>query len=194
MYNVDSIPNEAGSITEVVDLILHYKKHQERTIFTVVGLGKQKLILGHSWLKKHNPEIDWIKGEVNMSRCPSHCCLGYKDEVRQERMVQKAERKKVDVCSVGPTPEIDHDSDLDSGTSDSNDETLSLEEENCILAMGLFPPPSTDIRASSTISQRLEEAYKVNSKVTDPIPNYLKEFTSVFSKKSFDVLPVSGDY
>jgi hypothetical protein len=48
---------------------------------------------------------------------------------------------------------------------------------------------SVDIRASSTISQRLAEAFNANSEAESPIPEYLKEFTSVFSKKSFDVLP-----
>ena len=46
-----------------------------------------------------------------------------------------------------------------------------------------------DIRASSTISQRLAEAFQTNSKVLSPILDYLKEFTSVFSKQSFDALP-----
>jgi hypothetical protein len=46
-----------------------------------------------------------------------------------------------------------------------------------------------DIRASSTISQHLAEAFKANSKAESPIPEYLKEFTSVFSEKNFDVLP-----
>ena len=52
-----------------------------------------------------------------------------------------------------------------------------------------------DIRALSTISQCLAEAFKANSEATSPpIPEYLKEFTSVFSKKSFDVLPESGEW
>ena len=70
VYNVDGTLNKAGSITEVVDLILRYRNHLEQTLFAVTGLGKQKLILGHSWLWKHNPEIDWVTREVKMSRCP----------------------------------------------------------------------------------------------------------------------------
>ena len=70
VYNVDGTLNEAGSIMEVVNLILHYDNHSERTTFTVCGLGKQKLILGHSWLWNHNPEIDWVTQNVKMSRCP----------------------------------------------------------------------------------------------------------------------------
>src|SRR5277367_2155090 len=70
VYNVDGTPNEAGFVTEVVDLILRYKNDSERTLFAVSSLGKQKVILGHSWLRKHNPEINWTTGEVKMSRCP----------------------------------------------------------------------------------------------------------------------------
>jgi hypothetical protein len=46
-----------------------------------------------------------------------------------------------------------------------------------------------DIRASSTISQCLSKAFRTNSEAdSPPILEYLKEFTSVFSKNSFDVL------
>ena len=87
VYNVDGTLNEASSITEVVHLILHHKNHSEQTVFAVTGLGKQKLLLGHSWLQNHNPEIDWVKGEVKMSRCPPRCCSGCWDELCQERII-----------------------------------------------------------------------------------------------------------
>jgi len=91
VYNVDRTLNEAGSTTEVVDLILRYQNHLEWTLFAVTGLGKQKLILVHSWLRKHNPEIDWVTGEVKMSRCPPQCCSRCRDKARVERITQKAE-------------------------------------------------------------------------------------------------------
>jgi len=63
VYNVDRTLNGAGSITEVVDLILRYRNHLEQTLFAVTGLGKQKLTLGHSWLWKHNLAINWATGD-----------------------------------------------------------------------------------------------------------------------------------
>ena len=36
----------------------------------VAQIGKQDVILGTPWLRKHNPEIDWEKEEVLLSRCP----------------------------------------------------------------------------------------------------------------------------
>ena len=60
VYNVDGTPNEAGSIDRVVDVIMTYKGHSERILLAVTRLGKQSMILGFTWLKKHNPEIDFI--------------------------------------------------------------------------------------------------------------------------------------
>ena len=40
VYNADSTLNKAGSITEVISLILNYKNHSERTTFAVCGPGK----------------------------------------------------------------------------------------------------------------------------------------------------------
>ena len=84
-----------------------------------------------------------------------------------------------------------HDSEDGSKVADvdSEDEPFPIEEGDRILATGLIPPPSMEIHASSTISQRLAEAFQMNVEATTPVPEYLKEFTSVFSKQTFDVLP-----
>ena len=184
-------PNEASSITEAISLILQYKNHSEQTTFCVTSLGKQKLILGHSWLWKHNLEIDWAKGDVKMSQCPPRCCSGCREELWQERIIWKAEIRRIDICSAGLTLEVDHDSEDDSepDTVDSEDEPISIEEGDWILATGLLPPPLMEICTLSTISQRLAEAFQTNIEATTPVPEYLKEFTSVFSKQTFDVLP-----
>ena len=136
--------------------------------FCVTGLGKQKLILRHSWLRKHNPEIDWNTGKVQMSWCPPQWCSGCRDELHQEWITQKAETKRIDACSVGPLPEVDHNSDDNSepNTVDLEDESNSIEEGDQILATGLFPTPPMEIWASSTISQRLAEAFQANTEVT----------------------------
>ena len=59
--------------------------------------------------------------------------------------------------------------------------------------------PPEQIWATSTISQRLAEAFKQNRELDHPpvssglpadsIPDRFREFHSVFSKESFDVLP-----
>jgi len=73
VFNVDGSPNEAGQISEVVDVVLRYKTHSERMLLAISRLRKQNLILGYDWLKDHNPKIDWEKGEVEMTRYPLRC-------------------------------------------------------------------------------------------------------------------------
>ena len=48
VFNVNSSPNEARQISEVVDVLLRYKTHSERMLLAISGLGKQSLILGYN--------------------------------------------------------------------------------------------------------------------------------------------------
>jgi len=54
-------------------LTIHVGKHAEKLWCAVTCFGKMLLILGHTWLKKHNPSIDWTTGLVNLNRCPPKC-------------------------------------------------------------------------------------------------------------------------
>src|SRR5260221_5135815 len=68
VHNVDGTPNENGSITEEVEVILWYGQHMEEAHLTVTNLGHQTIIIRHSWLTHHNPEVDWACQSVTMSR------------------------------------------------------------------------------------------------------------------------------
>jgi hypothetical protein len=58
IYNINGTANDAGAITDIADIILHYENHLEHTQLAVTCLGKQSLILGYNWLCNHNPEIN----------------------------------------------------------------------------------------------------------------------------------------
>jgi len=62
VFTVDGSPNEAGQISEVVDVVLRYKTHSERMLLAVSGLGKQSLILGYDWLKDHKTSQHLAEG------------------------------------------------------------------------------------------------------------------------------------
>jgi len=87
VFNVDGSPNEAGQISEVVDVVLRYKTHSKRMLLAVSRLGKQSLILSYDWLKDHNPKIDWEKREVEMTHCPLWCEGGH--TLQKEQICQK---------------------------------------------------------------------------------------------------------
>src|SRR5260221_14429703 len=69
--NVDSSPNENGSVMEEVHVTLHFGRHSERVHLAVANLRQQTVIIGHSWLTLHNPEVDWVSQKVSMMQCPS---------------------------------------------------------------------------------------------------------------------------
>ena len=103
VFNVDGSPNEAGQISEVVDVVLCYKTHSKRMLLAVSGLGKQNLILGYDWLKDHNPKIDWEKGEVEMTRCPL-CCEGGRALQKEQTRQKRIELRALQSCRDGPIP------------------------------------------------------------------------------------------
>ena len=41
----------------------------------VANLGNKGMIIGMTFLKHHNPEIDWARGELHFTRCPEICAL-----------------------------------------------------------------------------------------------------------------------
>ena len=101
MFNIDETANEASQISETVNIVLQYKTHSEWMLLVVSSLGKQGLIIGFSWIKDHNPEVNWEKGEVEMTHCPPRYD-GYKNFWKVRRM----EEKTIVVCQSGPLPQI----------------------------------------------------------------------------------------
>jgi len=190
VFNVDSSPNKAGQITEVVDVVLRYKTYSERMLLAVSGLGKQSLILGYNWLKDHNPKIDWKKGEVEMTRCP----LRYKGgrALRKEQTHQKrTELRALRSCRDGPTPLLQEESESEEEPPQTHYPSWEL-GDRLFLTCFLPEPDQVELRAAATISQHLMEGARHSAEAqaaTTPLPAYIVEFRSVFAKKDFDILP-----
>ena len=71
IYNADGSRNKAGEITEFVEIRLKIGDHSEKIDLAVVNLGSKEIFLGHDWLVRHNPLIDWTTGKITFTRC--HC-------------------------------------------------------------------------------------------------------------------------
>ena len=71
-YNADDTLNSTA-ITHRVKLLCHYKEHASNEWFFVTDIGSKDMIVGMTWLRSHNPDIDWKKGKVEFNRCPSSC-------------------------------------------------------------------------------------------------------------------------
>jgi hypothetical protein len=77
--------------------------------------------MGHSWLRKHNPDIDWVTGDVKMSHCSGQCCSGCWDEIREEQKAQKLEVCCLSDCSVEDLPDDEDDDEDESGSEIDRD-------------------------------------------------------------------------
>src|SRR5258708_9841824 len=73
VHNIDGSTNENGSVMEEVHITLCFGHHSERVHLAVANLRQQMVIIGHSWLTLHNPEVDWVSQKVSMMRCPPSC-------------------------------------------------------------------------------------------------------------------------
>ncbi|EGO30684.1 hypothetical protein SERLADRAFT_344623, partial [Serpula lacrymans var. lacrymans S7.9] len=58
VYNIDGTLNTGGCITHKCSFVVKYQGHREQVTAKATQLGKISLILGWTWLFKHNPEID----------------------------------------------------------------------------------------------------------------------------------------
>src|SRR3981189_2828398 len=154
VYNVNGTANEAGAITEIADVILRYKGHAERTQLAVTSLGKQSMILGFTWLREPNPEIDWQTKEVRMSRCPPQCST-CRAEAKVKRQAERAATAQIHACRAGSFPVlIEEIVDEDEGS------------DRIFVAHIHGEDAEHFVGAASTVSQRLAEAFTRNSKAT----------------------------
>ncbi len=90
--NVDNTENIRGRIHHQVFLALKIQDHIEVTRFLVSDLGKDDLILGHSWLQRHNPSIDWRSSRISFPNCPKECQLSIDDKWRHYKAYKAAIR------------------------------------------------------------------------------------------------------
>ncbi|KAG1882060.1 hypothetical protein F4604DRAFT_1577562, partial [Suillus subluteus] len=63
--NVDGTLNKSSSIKWYCHLNFTICNIPMRARFLITSLGGEDAILGMTWLKKENPDIDWIQQEVS---------------------------------------------------------------------------------------------------------------------------------
>jgi len=90
--NMDGTVNAGGAIIHQVEYNMFFKGHVERARMDICNLGKTEVILGILWLAAHNPEIDWEKGEVEMTRCLP--IYGKRKQEEKKKKVKKVEKDK----------------------------------------------------------------------------------------------------
>ena len=77
VFNADGTKN--GEVTKVAPLEVEINGHKETLEAAVTDLDGMNMFLGHDWLVKHNPEVNWKNGTIKFTRCPGNCTMTYKD-------------------------------------------------------------------------------------------------------------------
>ena len=67
IYNINGSGNTDRLITHKYEINVQHKDHLEKIWFYITKIGNKKIILGHFWLKKYNPSIDWITSKITFN-------------------------------------------------------------------------------------------------------------------------------
>ena len=70
IWNIDGTNNQAGMLTQYVDLSVRTGKREEAMRFLVTSLGNEDLILGYPWLTTFEPQFNWTNGVIDTSYLP----------------------------------------------------------------------------------------------------------------------------
>jgi len=77
VFNVDGMKNR--EVTKVAPLEIKINGHKETLEAAVMDLNRTDMFLGHDWLVKHNPEVNWKNGTIKFTRCLESCMMKHKD-------------------------------------------------------------------------------------------------------------------
>lgn len=87
--NVDNTVNTLGQVTNFIEATLKIGNHEEVTRFAITDIGEDDIILGLPWLRKHNPAVNWRKGQLALEDCPLSCQMTMKKRRRQKKKAHK---------------------------------------------------------------------------------------------------------
>lgn len=68
LFNVNGTLNKAGTVNSYASLKLTIGEHTEQIPFTVTNIGNDNAIIGLTWLRKHNPNINWKDGHITLKQ------------------------------------------------------------------------------------------------------------------------------
>ena len=77
VFNTDRMKN--GEVTRVAPLEIKINGHKEQLEVAIIDLNGTDIFLGHDWLVKHNPEVNWKNRTIKFTRCSGNCTMKHKD-------------------------------------------------------------------------------------------------------------------
>ena len=164
-FNVDGTKNKKGTIKSYVGLEFWIEHKKFKEWFYVTGLEKQKVILGFPWLNKHNPIIDWKKGEIKWQPLK----IDWKGLLEEGQRIRKEQQLKV--------KEI-----IDEEENKNHPNNLIEEDKNTILIKLLEETTwinKTNIATELAIKENDKKEEKTDKEL---VPKEFYDYLDIFSK------------
>ena len=99
VFNADRTKN--GEVTKIVPLEIEINRHKKQLEAVITDLNGMDMFLGHDWLIKHNPEVNWKNGTIKFTRCPGSCKMKHQDTEFKTRRTQTMETMAQDNGKIG---------------------------------------------------------------------------------------------
>ena len=103
VFNTDGTKN--GEVTRIVPLEIEINGHKEQLEVAVTDLNRMDMFLGHDWLVKHNPEVNWKNGTIRFTRCPESCTIKHEDIRFKIRRTKAMETMEQDNGEISKEPD-----------------------------------------------------------------------------------------
>ena len=110
VFNADDIKN--GEVTKMAPLEIKINGNTEQLEAAVTDLDGTDMFLGHDWLVKHNPEVNWKNGTILFTRCPGHCTMKHEDIQFNTRRQMAMDKTEQDNGEIGKEPDKTNPEDL----------------------------------------------------------------------------------
>jgi len=110
VFNTDGTKN--GEVTRMVPLKIEINGHKEQLEAAITDLDGTDMFLGHDWLVKHNPEVNWKNGTIRFTRCPGQCTMKHKDIRFKTRRTKAMDNMEQDNGEIGKEPDRTNPEDL----------------------------------------------------------------------------------
>jgi hypothetical protein len=140
----------------------------------VTGLGKQRVILGFPWLHKHNPIIDWKKGEITFK--PFR--INWRRLMEKGRRIQQEQQPKIEEV-------VDEE-------ESKNQTTLPIVEDKLGVYIELLETDVWIHKTNIATELAIEENNKKQDKMDEQlVPAEYHEYLDIFRKEKAHHFPES---
>jgi hypothetical protein len=182
-FNADGTENKHGLITSYIRVQIRIGNHQHTQSLLVTDIGKQDLIIGFSFLRLHNPEINWTNGTLNFTRCPAYCLPP------NARMA--VDEEDLDGLSLPHLEDVAEDS-----YGQLNDDSWGSDAQLLHWINHSDDPTAHWIRAHTIEEERLNITPDTDDTAywSQYVPEHYHQYRKVFSKSASERMPTRKPY